>query len=164
MSTCTLRIELRVAAQWSRIESVRTAVGLCVGLVYADENMCRSISMAAAELMENAIKYGRADENRVTLAVTDEDDEVVVEVTNHVDGEAAHARVAARLAWIASFATPNDAYQAAILAMPSEDGPVTSSGLGLARIAHEGGCRLSMATRGDELTLRAHHPLLVAAR
>ncbi|MFI5301544.1 MAG: hypothetical protein ACHREM_25935, partial [Polyangiales bacterium] len=92
------------------------------------------------------------------------DDEVVVEVTNHVEGEAAREKVAERLAWLESFATPNDAYQAAILAMPSEDGPVSSSGLGLARIAHEGGCRLSMATTGDALTLRAHHPLVGAAR
>jgi hypothetical protein len=156
MSDQTLKIELRVAPQWSRVEPVREAVSLCVGVVYAADDLQHGISMTAAELMENAVKYGSPADNRVSLSLSEADGEVTIEVTNRIaEGSRGPDVLAERIAWIASFPSAAEAYVAAIAGVASEGG--AASGLGLVRIAYEAGCRLSLQRDGDLLTVRAHY-------
>ena len=156
--THSLRLELRVPPDWSRIEDVRTAVDLCVRSVCADPDRREALSMTAVELTENAIKYGRADDNLVTVTLYDKNGDIVVEVSNPLAPEQDGEQVARRIAWIESFPSAADAYQAAMLQVGAE-GRDGVSGLGLARIAYEGGCRLTSSMQNGVMTVRAHHSM-----
>jgi hypothetical protein len=150
-----LRIELRLAPEWSLIEPVREAVRAGVGIVHADAQLQDAISMTAAELMENAIKYGSAAGNRVRLSIDEAGGVITVEMENRVpEGELA-GRLAERIAWIASFPSAADAYAAAIRRRAEAESGTGESGLGLVRIAFEANCRLSIERTGPLLTVRA---------
>ncbi len=138
-----LRIELLVPSEWSRVEAVRQATDLAVRSVsrFAPEELATSLSIVAGELMENAVKYGRAD-RAVAFAMRREPDRVVVMVTNVVDDANASAeRLKRRVDWLSSFESPRAAFLASIEGLDAE----TGSGLGLARIMNEGECHLSCA-------------------
>lgn len=150
-----LQLELRIPPQWARIDRVRQAVSLCIAAVFADTDLEDALAMTSAELLENAMKYGKSDSDRVTLTVFDHADEVVVSVSNALGGEGDAEALRRRIAWISGFESASDAYMAALAEVSERDGG--QGGLGLVRIAYEGGCRLSCDGTGTELTVRAHH-------
>ena len=56
-----LSIRLRVPAEWSGIEPVREAVGKVLHVVCTDRDVEDAVSMVCAELLDNALRYGRHD-------------------------------------------------------------------------------------------------------
>lgn len=148
-----IHLEISVPLDWNRIEPIRRSVALAVTAVFGADELGASLAMVSAELLENAVKYGTR-EAPVRLTVQEEGGEVTILVQNHLPPGSPHAPVLReRLAWLATFATTEEAYMAA-MERAYESG--TEGGLGVVRIAHEGGCRLTIeTTTGDEVTVRA---------
>ena len=67
MSSC-LAIELCIPPDWERIEAVRSAVAACFAAVTRDAEVDQALAMVCAELLENALKYGRAQTQGVHLS------------------------------------------------------------------------------------------------
>lgn len=96
-----------------------------------------AMEMVAAELLENAFKHGQQDPRGIELFV--DGDVRYVEVTGTVRAEDL-GPLEARVKWLSEQGDPKQAWMRA-LAEVFEQGEF---GLGLARIASEGGCRLSL--------------------
>ena len=151
-----LMLELTVPSQWARIDRVSQAVAGCVSAVFADSDLRDALRMTCAELLENAIKYGTPGSS-IRVALFDRPEEIVIEVTNSVTGAVGEA-MRQRIAWIDGFPSPAAAYAAALEAVAARDASDREGGLGLARIAYEGGCTLRChVVEPGTLTVRAHH-------
>lgn len=152
-----LKLDLRIPPQWARIERVRVAVSTCVSAVFADTELEDALAMTCAELMENAIKYGHPSADQVQLTLFDRADQVVVEVLNLPASDASVDALKARIEWIDAFPSAQHAYLASLAAVSERPDADGGSGLGLVRIAYEGGCRLSCEMRDAMLVTRANH-------
>jgi anti-sigma regulatory factor (Ser/Thr protein kinase) len=149
-----LMMELSVPPDWGRIDPIRQAVALCVSAVFADNDLKDSVSMVCAELLENAMKYGKLDAGPVRLSVSEKEDRVVVAVTNAFDPSSTHVdHLKKKVDRIKSFDTPSEAYMA--FATEVYEKKDDCGGLGLARIAYEGGCVLDVEADQNVLTVRA---------
>lgn len=135
-----LLVAMSIADDWERVELVREAVARCVAATYGDDDLRDALSMVAAELLENAVKYGHAG---ASIAFRLEDaGELAVTVTNAVEtGSPDAAKLKERLDWLHTFADPAQAYLET-MAEVFKSGKVddSTSGLGLLRVAYEGGC------------------------
>ena len=140
-----LHLDLSVPADWERIDQIREAVGHCVQAVYGDADLKDAVAMVAAELLENAFKYGKSDQGDVRVSLRSGSGRLQVSVTNAVDEGSEHAaKLAERVAWVNEFGDPLAAYEAAMARAFTDESE--ASGLGLARITYEGGCALHLDT------------------
>jgi hypothetical protein len=101
------------------------------------EEAAETMEMVAAELLENAVKHGDADGRGVELVV--EGEVRFIEVISSVRANDL-ARLEERVKWLSSQSDPKQAWMSAL----SEVFERGEFGLGLARIANEGGCRVSL--------------------
>jgi hypothetical protein len=101
------------------------------------EERAQAMEMVAGELLENAVKHGQPDPRGIELVV--EGRVRFIEVISSVR-EADLAPLEERVKWLAAQGDPRQAWMRA-LAEVFERGEF---GLGLARIASEGGCRISL--------------------
>jgi hypothetical protein len=135
-----LLVAMTIDDDWERVELVREAVARCVVAAYGDDDLRDALSMVAAELLENAVKYGQ---NGASIRFRLEDaGELAITVTNTVAaGSADAAKLKERLDWLHTFADPGEAYLQT-MAEVFKSGKVddSTSGLGLLRIAYEGAC------------------------
>jgi signal transduction histidine kinase len=160
-----LNVVLRIPPEWARIDPVRQAVGLCVVAVFASDDLKDALGMVCAELLENAIKYGKPDGRGVKIQLIERGDgpdkEVMLSVTNAIESTSHHIdSLRQRLAWIDAFSTASDAYMAALSQVYERADEGAESGLGLVRIAYEGGCKIDCESPGEGLmTVRAHYSL-----
>lgn len=108
------------------------------------------MEMVAAELLENAVKYGQPDPRGIELVV--DGGGRFIEVVSSVR-DADLARIEERVKWLSEQGDPQQAWLRAL----SEVFQRGEFGLGLARIASEGGCRISlrMVSQG-RLAVRAY--------
>lgn len=145
MAWRVFQVELPIRRDWGSIEPLRVSVLSCLRAVFPDQPLCDSLSMVATELLENALKYGcwtGSDAALFGLRVAGDDDEVEVAVSNPVDpSDPGLARLLSELDRIQAAPSPEDAYLERMRQVAVTPG--AHGGLGLARIAHEGGCALS---------------------
>ena len=157
-----LRLELSIPPDWKRIELVRKAVGFCVWAAYGRGDLRDSVAMVSAELLENAVKYS-VQNSEVRIAISEAEGQVVVAVTNEVEeGSPNIAALKKRLDWAHAFPTPAEAYMAALSEVfdQNEIAPAGEGGLGLVRIAYEGGCSIDCDSETPgQLTVRALRPI-----
>src|SRR5687768_9169205 len=149
----SLHLNLSIPPDWKRIELVRKAVGFCVWATFGRGDLRDSVSMVSAELLENAVKYS-APGGDVRLTITEEEDRLVIAVTNAVEEASPHvAMLKKRLDWARGFPTTAEAYMAALSEVfdRSESAPAGEGGLGLVRIAYEGSSSIDFdsATAGE---------------
>ncbi len=153
-----LLLAMAIADDWERVELVREAVGRCIAAAYGDDELRDAISMVAAELLENAVKYGSSGA-RISFRLEDAG-ELSVVVTNLVDiGSSDADKLKERIDWLHTFADPAQAYLQT-MAEVFNSGKVddSTSGLGLLRIAHEGGCAIEYdVSDPTRVTVRARH-------
>jgi hypothetical protein len=148
-----MAIELTIADDWDSVESVREKVASEVLAAWGEE-MSDALSMVAAELLENAVKYG-IEGAPIRFAL--DDDGPVVAVSNVVDGGSLHpATLRARIEWVRSFPDPADAWMET-MARVYQTGKLrdSTSCLGILRIAYEGRCSVSCEVDGTTVTVRA---------
>jgi len=158
----TLQLDLWIPPDWKRIELVRKAVGFCVWAAFGRGDLRDSVAMVSAELLENAVKYSTPS-SEVLISITEEPERIVVAVTNQVEEGSPNIRLLQkRLDWAHAFPTPAEAYMAALSEVfdQNETAPAGEGGLGLVRIAYEGGCTIDYdcATPG-KVTVRAYRAL-----
>jgi len=136
-------VQLSVEDDWDRVEPVREAVARCVRATYASEEMSDALSMVAAELLENAVKYGSGGAT-INFALDDRDGPTV-SVSNTVEDHSPHPeKLRRRIEWVSSFADPEEAYLQTMTRVYQSGNLVEgSSSLGILRIAHEGHCAIS---------------------
>lgn len=151
--SAALSLEVELRPEWHNVTRASEAVALLVLGSYGDGDLRDALAMVSAELLENAIKY--ADPQRlVKLAIHEDASDIVVAVTNAVVRSEEVQRLADRLAWLRSHDDPAAAWAAALAQATSPAG--ARSGLGIVRIAHEGGSRVDYdASQPGVLTVRA---------
>jgi hypothetical protein len=146
----------RVTNSWANIELLRQAVMASARAVFDDE-LSVAIGTVASELMENAVKYGvwtTATSQTMRVAVRGREDTIVVDVEGPSSPEATTA-LQAHLAWMNTFAKPEDAYRARMVELSTGPNDKRSS-MGLVRIAVEGRCTLHAELNTEHLlTVRA---------
>ncbi len=161
MSSC-LAIELCIPPDWERIEAVRSAVAACFAAVTRDAEVDQALAMVCAELLENALKYGRAQTQGVHLSVAEAKGEVLITVTNEIEPGSPHATMLqAKLGWLRGFGDSAEAYVAAMSEIYARNDE-REGGLGLVRIVHEGGCALECDVAQEHVTMRARRAVPLA--
>ena len=174
-----IRIDLTLPSEWTRIDVARQAVQMATRAVYAEGELDDALAMVASELLENAVKYGRSDEASVRFSMsTGPTGEIWISVSNAVETQSDHEqKLRSRIEWIRNFDSPRDAYLEALTQIYAEidvqarceeesagGSASASGGLGIVRIAYEGGCTLEAARlEPGWLTVTARHPLAGAA-
>ena len=146
-------IDLPVQNEWSNVDLVRTSLLGCCHAIFTDTEGCQSFATVASELMENAIKYGDWNEGGVRhmhLRVWGDAHSASVQVEQPiVAGADSVNELLAMIAWLNTFADPEDAYRARMLEIAAA--PEGATKLGLARIFYEGRCRLAAEIDGTTL-------------
>jgi anti-sigma regulatory factor (Ser/Thr protein kinase) len=150
-----LQVRLPIQPGWDAIEPLRVSVQACVKAVFPDAALAARIALTAAELMENAVKYGAwgaAGDGRFELVVAGQNGHVTIEVSNPVDPADPHFnRLREELDRIATAPSPQEAFLRGVRSVALK----RRTSLGLARIVHEGGCDLTTEVVGNVLTVRA---------
>ena len=161
-----LSIRLRVPADWSGIEPVREAVGKVLHVVCLDRDVEDAVSMVCAELLDNALRYGRHDGRGISFSLQILEGQLVVSVSHSVTfGSPDVPRLLDRLAWVTQQDDPEQAFVQALEQVCASGRATTApgdggSGVGLARVAYMGGCRLACDTSSsDRVTVIATRAL-----
>lgn len=146
MTVPVLYLEVPVAQQWGSVEALRQLVRDRLVAAYGDPEGAQLLAMVAAELLENAVKYGRwtgaPPGGLATLRVVSDARTITVTVTNPVDPDQPGVPRLLELLHGMDGTTPAEAYQERLAAL-ARSPAAEASGLGLARVAHEAGCRLT---------------------
>ncbi len=158
----SLWLQFVMPADWQRIEPVRQAIAMCAAAFFADPNLQDRIAMVSAELLENAVKHGQAQQ--ISFSLRHEKEALLLTVGNAVAPESPKvATLCSQLSWIGSFADPQDAYLAAMARIYEQGESATGGELGLVRIAYEGGCRIECDTsESGWVTVQARYDMPVA--
>jgi hypothetical protein len=147
-------IDLPVRNHWENVDLLRTSLLNCFTAIFSEVDGMHAFSTVAAELLENAIKYGQWGDPSAKLHLRVWGDATVarVEVENPVDPTSDNARELMRtIDWLRTFPSAEHAYRAKLLEVATSEAGV--SRLGLARIAYEGGCDLHAKIEGDVLSV-----------
>lgn len=155
-------IDVPVSTQWRNIELLRASVQNCLAAVFSDVAGRDALAMVTGELLENAVKYGSWDsgDGVFRLRVWGDANAGHIEVENPVaPGDEGPRRAIELIEWLRGFPTPEEAYQARLLHVAAAPRG-TAGGLGLARVAYEGGCRLRAETVGEMFRVVAELPLV----
>jgi hypothetical protein len=139
-------IKLMLDANWEDIENLRTESGRFLSSHNLSNEIVDAVTMIISELAENSIKYGSfADPDRkVEINMSLSSDAITVEVINPFD-ETAHPhlkRLDKTIQWIRGYQNPFEAYIERMKEVSKKPLADEESGLGLVRIAYEGGAIL----------------------
>ena len=140
-------IDLPIRNEWSHVDLLRVTVQNCLTLLFSETEGCEAVAMVAGELLENAVKYGDWTGVSQVLRVSVEGEgkllRVMVENPVRREGEDVKEllRVIAMLGASSSREEREEAYRARLIELAASD-ELSSSRLGLLRIAYEGNCTL----------------------
>ncbi len=140
--TSTIQLRLCLSLGWSEIDTIRRAVAVCLEAAFGSVELGDSLSMVSAELLENAVKYGKSG-GLIGFVLEEIPDGLRIVVTNPIDDSTHGDKLVERLAWLDKFTDTRSMYAAALERAFND---ACAGGLGLARIAHEGGCSLHCDT------------------
>lgn len=129
-------LSLSLQGDASALQEAQQRVGRFVK-AQLGEATAEAMEMVAAELLENAVKHGQPDPRGIELLV--EGEVRFIEVVSSVR-QADLAPLEERVRWLSAQGNPQQAWMRAL----SEVFERGEFGLGLARIASEGGCRISL--------------------
>jgi hypothetical protein len=148
-----LELRLSIRNEWDRIDALRRSIAQLVDALGHGQDVADAISMTAAELLENAMKYGVHDATggvpTIDFTLSGRSDRFTVTVANHTDNAPAtvehRQRLTERVADLAQ-RDPSEVYASLLAKVYEADAPAdaTSTGLGLARIAFEGSFTLQL--------------------
>ena len=143
MAELEFLLDLPVRSEWAHVERVRSALDGFLRSLSGDPDSSHVLSTLAAELSENAVKYGYypTGEGHLRLRIRGELPAVEVVVENPIDGAEVPRGLSAALAFIAAQPSAQAAYEAKLRERSAAAGSA-ESGLGLTRVAYELGCSL----------------------
>jgi hypothetical protein len=147
---------------WGNIDLLQISILNCLTTIFQNSDYCQLVSMIARELLENALKYGdwgKPTDSTLSLHVFCSNNGVDVEVENPVANHQNLDRLTARLKWIKTFPSAQEAFFSRMLQIAEFQNQGRESGLGLVRIAYEGRCELHMSCEDSRhVKVRAHVP------
>jgi hypothetical protein len=155
-------IDVPARGEWKNIDFLRESVESCAQAVLSNVACGQALSIAAGELLENAVKYGdwSTPERKFRLRVWGAGGRAYVQVENPIARDDEGPREVERmLQWIKSFSSPREAYRARLREVAAADHE-GGSRLGLVRIACEARCEVSAELRGDALRVTAVRTLM----
>ena len=156
--TAALTLDVELQPDWRNVTRASEAAALLTFGTYGNADLRDAIAMISAELLENAIKYADPHE-LVRLSIEEDGATIVVSVTNAVVQPRDVHRLAERVAWLDKYPDAATAWAEALLLVTSDDGDDIHGGLGILRIAYEGGSRIEYdASTPGFLTVRARLP------
>ncbi|MFZ5468101.1 MAG: hypothetical protein ACOZIN_01580 [Myxococcota bacterium] len=154
MNRWLFNIELPILDSWRTIEVLRTTVLNCLSTVFESGAYCETLGMIVAELLENALKYGRreaaASERSFRLKITGTDDSVEIIVSNPIDRATTDLqRLFAVVGELGASDSAERVYLERLQKVASDRAAV--GGLGLARIAYESGSKVFAEVDTDDV-------------
>jgi hypothetical protein len=132
-------VHLRFKPLWLYVDAVREFCGFFARATFENDDLGERVSIVVHELVENAIRYG--DDKDLELRIERGPSEILVRVANTASEERAdHLKKV-----FASFSgrPPAEAYIEALKRAATL--PAAQSGLGLARVRHEGKVDLDLS-------------------
>jgi len=136
-------LEIRIEPTWEAVKSVWDVCYQALKKAGLKPDETDALSMAAHELLENAVKYGTfSPGDGIGLRITREHGGIVVEVRHPVAHGADLRRLDETIQWIRGFQDPFEAYVEKMKEVSSHRWAPGQSGLGLTRVAYEGQCIL----------------------
>ena len=143
-------VEMRFGPRWTYISCVRKFVASFFMIGLADKERAEQISMAASELLENAVKYASEEEGYLKIAIAKGTNEVDVCVRNRAEP---HQINTLRR----EFALIHAGEPELVYLKKMEEAAMTEgqSRLGLARIRYEAGAQLRLDVQDDEVSIHA---------
>lgn len=150
-----LSLDVELQPDWRNVTRASEAAALLVLGTYGNNDLRDAIAMISSELLENALKY--ADPQKlIRMTIADAPASIVVAVTNAVVHPEEVERLAARLDWLRQQPDPATAWTEALMLATSSPSSGDRPGLGILRIAYEGGSRIDYdISEPGTLTVRA---------
>lgn len=143
-------VQLRFSPRWTYIGVVRRFVAGFFMIGLADKERAELISMAASELLENAVKYASEEETSLQISIANAPGEVDVCVTNAADAD--QVNVLRREFALVTAGDPEKVYLRRMEEAARTEG---QSRLGLVRIRYETGARLRLETADGRVSMHA---------
>ncbi len=150
-----LRFSIR--PDWREIDRINEQAMEFLSRTSLPEAAIDTYTMVICELLENSIKYGRANEN-IDVRVRIVEDTITIQVSNKVrpDARSHLLELDRTLQWIRGTQDPYQAYLERVLEISRESLTESRSCLGLVRIAYEGGAEIDFVLDdGDTLSVSA---------
>jgi hypothetical protein len=143
-------VEMRFGPRWTYISCVRRFVASFFMIGLADKERAEQISMAASELLENAVKYASEEEGYLKISIAKSTNEVDVCVKNKAESH--HINTLRRELALIHAGEPEKIYLKKMEQAAMTEG---QSRLGLARILYEAGARLRLDVTDGEVSIHA---------
>jgi hypothetical protein len=143
-------VEMRFGPRWTYISCVRKFVTSFFMIGLADKARAEQISLAASELLENAVKYSSEDEAFLRVSIAKSPAEVDVCVSNAVEPH--QLNILRREFALATAGDPGKTYLQRMQQAAETEG---TNRLGLARIRYEAGARLHLETTETSVSVHA---------
>ena len=143
-------VELRFGPRWTYISCVRKFVASFFMIGLADKERAEQISMAASELLENAVKYASDEESSLRIAIQKKKSEVDVWVKNAAEPQ--QINTLRREFALINHGDPEQVY---LKRMEEAAKSRAGSRLGLIRILYEAGARLRLEATDKDVTMHA---------
>lgn len=147
-------VELCFQPRWTYISCVRKFLTGFFLIGLADKERAERISMAASELLENAIKYSSEESSHLRVQVTRNNGEIDLVVENPADPQ--QINILRREFALINAANPEEIYLKRMEEAARTGG---QSRLGLIRIRYDAGARLELEAREREVAIHAIFPL-----
>jgi len=147
-------VEMRFGPRWTYISCVRKFVASFFMIGLADKERAEQISLAASELLENAVKYASEDEGYLKIAISKGMNEVDVCVKNKA--EAHNINTLRRELALIQAGDPEHVYLKKMEEAAMTEG---QSRLGLIRILYEANARLRLDVNDSIVSIHAIFPL-----
>jgi hypothetical protein len=130
-------VELRFGPRWTYVGCVRRFLASFFLIGLSDKERAERISMAASELLENAVKYSSDDSSEIRVTVKRSGSELDLFVKNPADPE--QINVLRREFALINAGDPEETY---LMRMKEAAAGQNKCRLGLIRIRYEAGARL----------------------
>jgi hypothetical protein len=147
-------VEMRFGPRWTYISCVRKFVASFFMIGLSDKERAEQVSLAASELLENAVKYASEEEGYLKISIAKGRNEVDVCVKNKAEE---HHIVSLRREFALIHAGP--AEQVYLKKMQEAAMTEGQSQLGLIRILYEAGAKLRLDINDGEVSIHAIFPL-----
>ncbi|HVR39119.1 MAG TPA: hypothetical protein VMU84_08480 [Thermoanaerobaculia bacterium] len=147
-------VEMRFGPRWTYISCVRKFVASFFMIGLSDKERAEQISMAASELLENAVKYASEDDSYLKISIARQTNEVDVCVKNKAESQ--HINTLRRELALIHAGEPEQVYLRKMEEAAMTEG---QSRLGLARILYEANARLKLDVNDGEVSIHAIFPL-----
>ena len=136
-------LSISIDPVWDAARELRAKVGALLTSYSAELRL--AVMMTTSELLENAIKYGESTARapRIVFSLDLTGNVVRIETLNGCNDHAKLQQLQARLERLARVDDPKALYLSSIRELPASAAQSGGSGLGLYRIAAEGGFALS---------------------